>query len=137
MLNAWGVYLIVYFILAFSLLIKKFRASTGIEKLQIGYVSVGSFLSIFIGTITNHILPLYFHNPTYAWVGPFSTIIMVIFVSYSALKHNLFNIKVIAAELFTFAICIALLTKVFSSQGPDLVLNIGIFLSAAIFAEIS
>jgi signal transduction histidine kinase len=136
MLNAWGVYLISYFVLAFFLLFKKYRQSTGIEKLQIGYVSVGSFLSIFIGMITNHVFPLYFHNPNYAWIGPFGTIIMVIFVSYSALKHHLFSIKIIATELFTFAVMMALLTKVFSSQGPELVLNIGIFLSVAVFGSL-
>jgi signal transduction histidine kinase len=132
LLNAWGVYIISYFILAFFLLIKKYKESVGIEKLQIGYVLVGSFLSASIGTITNHIFPLYFDNPSFAWIGPFSTIIMVVFVSYAALKHHLFDVKVIATELFVFALWMIQLIKVFSSQDSDLVLNIGVLLSVII-----
>ncbi|MEK7664843.1 MAG: hypothetical protein AAB361_01735, partial [Patescibacteria group bacterium] len=133
LLNAWGIYLISFFIIAFFLLAKKYKESNGIEKLQIGYVLVGSFLSIFIGTITNHVFPLYFNNPNYAWIGPFGAIIMVIFISYSAMKHHLFNIKVIATELFAFAIWMVMLVKVFSSSSSDLLLNVGIFFGVVIF----
>jgi signal transduction histidine kinase len=133
LLNAWGIYLISFFIIAFSLLVKKYKESEGIEKIQVAYVLIGSCLSAVIGTITNHIFPLYLNNPTYAWIGPFGTIIMVIFVSYSALKHHLFNVKIIATELITFAIWMFLLVKVFSSDGSERLFNLGIFIAVIIF----
>ena len=114
-LNIWGIYLISYFILAFVILINKFRTSAGLVRLQIKYVLLGAAISTLIGIITNHILPLFFGNPNYAWIGPSGTIIMVGFIAYAVTRYRLMDIRLVVARTITFGFIVLLLTIIYAA----------------------
>jgi signal transduction histidine kinase len=57
--------------------------------------------------------------------GNYLVILYVIFISYSALKHHLFNIKIIATEMLTFGVWIFLLVKfALSETSSDFIINV-------------
>ena len=101
-----------YFIWAYLNLFKKFKRfkNSPIERLQLLYVVAGTFISIIIGLLYDIVVPA-FGDFTFYWFGPVMTIMFVTATSYSILKHRLFNARVIATELLTFAIWIFILVR--------------------------
>ena len=86
-----------------------------------------------LATVSDLILP-YFGIFEYNWLGPIFTFFLVGAITYAILKHHLFNIKVIATELFAFAIWIILLIKIFFSVDvQDLLINISLLLAVIFF----
>ncbi len=84
----------------------------------------------FGGGLTNFFPQLFNIYP----FGNYFIILYVIFISYAALKHHLFNTKVIATELFTFTLWVLLSIKIFfSTSSQDLMLNVGTFFSVLLF----
>ena len=68
--------------------------------------------------------------------GNYFIILYVIFISYAALKHHLFDIKVIATELLTFSIWAFLAVKTLLSKDFNEFLLNGIILIAVMIAGI-
>ncbi len=105
------VYILSFFMYAFFRLYKKYKYSEDpTEKRQALYLLVGYSTSANIAFVTNLILPwLGFFE--FNWVGQVSTVTMVTFATYSIAKHQLFNIKAIAVELFVGVLWILLLLR--------------------------
>ena len=98
----YGVYIVSYFGAGYLWLIKKLFGSSGVFRQQIIYIIVGTLMSTSIGVTTNLILP-YVGNFTLNWLGQIGVIAMIVAISYAILKHHLFNIRVIATEIFFFS----------------------------------
>lgn len=85
--------LTVYFVaIAFSVLIRKFRTSTGIQKLQLQYFFLGYGISI-IGLLLNSVYSYFYTpNPTVDlyWVN--IAFVFIGFSSYTILRYRLLNI---------------------------------------------
>jgi signal transduction histidine kinase len=121
---------IIFTIAIILILFYKLRKSEEkIERYQIIYVLLGLLTSLAFGFITNILLPFFgfFEAQKY---GPLATIIFSVFITLSIFRHHLFDIKVIASEVFTTFIVLMLLINIFS---PSLLLNIIVFLSSLIF----
>ena len=130
----FAAYFIVYLGAPFYLLIKKYRFSNGIEKQQIKYFFAGALLTSLSAFITNLIIPIITNSWSISHFGPYFAIFLVGFTTYAILKHHLFDIKVIATEVFSLVISFILFLKIFSSNGnQDLLFNIGIFFSVLLF----
>ncbi len=82
------------------LLIRAYRESTDIKQLQIKYILLGMIIG-FVGGSTNYLLWYGIPIPP---IGNVLVAIYVVMVTIAILKHNLMNIKVIAAELLTITI---------------------------------
>jgi signal transduction histidine kinase len=135
----WPYFLYVtYFTLcmigAFGNFIQKYRESKGVEKLQIKYVFWGLILAAIWGTIFNLFFPLA-GNYKWIWLGPYFTLIMISFLTYSILKHHLLNIKVMATEIFSILISIfLLLDALLSKTKTEFFLKFGLFLVVTFFS---
>lgn len=90
------------------LLYRGYRSSNNEKKGQIFYVILGSILG-FGGGLTNFFL---WYDIPIAPYGNFLVDLFPFFLGYAILKHHLFNIKVVAAELLTFAIWTAVFVEV-------------------------
>ena len=67
-------------------------------------------------------------------IGNFFVVLYVVFISYAILKHHLFDVRVITAEIFALAICVVLLAKLLLSNGfYDYLINCGMLAVAAVF----
>ncbi len=142
----YNFYLAVVYVglVIFSLfvLLKEYRVSPPARKGQIFYVVLGAILG-FGGGATNFFLWYNVPVPPY---GNFLVAVFPFLLGYAALKHGLFNIKVITAELVTFSLWIFLLTRFLIGRSPEekiidgtllvLVVLAGIFLIRGVLEEV-
>lgn len=110
----YTVFISGYFLYTFFLLFKKRATFEKTERAQVNYVISGTLLSAIFGTGANLLLPS-FGIFTYNWLGQVTTVFMIGFIAYAVLKYNLFNIKIIATEIFAALLVIALLVKLFGA----------------------
>ncbi len=104
---------VFFFGVAFYVLGKQYLSEKdALLKKQVGFLVAGTFLSSTIGMITNLLLPWFgFFNLN--WLGNIMTIFLVGFILYAILKYQLFNSKIVAAEIFVIFILITLITDLF------------------------
>jgi len=142
----FGIYVISYFSWAYWILYKKYIRANETLKTQLGYIFMGTFGSTMITLITNLGL-LYFGYFSFNWVGQVGIIFMITLIFYSILKFKLFNIKVVATELFVFILWIFIFVRFFLSNTPNeqiinavlllLIIIIGTFLIKSVIKEVS
>jgi signal transduction histidine kinase len=100
-------YISGYFLFALGYLFKKRQRAEGIEKLQIGYILIGTFISITLGSLFNLFLPS-IGDFRFNWVGNVATLAMVSLITYAIVKERLFDIRVVLTQLFTGIIAVLL-----------------------------
>lgn len=141
----YNLYIFTFFgIGLLNLFIKHFKSS-GISRVQIKYVLIGTFLSISISTFTNLIL---FNQKIfdYNWVGPSSLLFLVGFVGSAIVKLRLMNIKVILTEALIFIVGMILLLEMMTSESLEQIIYktsiflafscVGILLLKSVYKEI-
>ncbi len=110
-------YLLLYFVIfhgyGLYLLIKKYRNSVGIKKLQILYIIIGISLTLIWGVSTNLILIL-LNFSSYAFLGSISALFFLGFTTYAIVKYRLLDIRVIIRRSAVFAVLVALITSIYS-----------------------
>ena len=108
------------------ILIRAFRSKKDREVHgRILYVLLGSILS-FGGGISNFFLWYNIYVPPY---GNFLVAAFPFLLGYSILKHGLFSLKTIAAEILVFFICVVLLIEVITSDTGTQLLLRSVFLA--------
>ena len=109
-----GIYFVVYLAAIFYTLIKKRKVHSGIQKTQLNYFFVGTFLFLSVAIITNLIAPLVFNNDSLTRYGPASSIFLSSIISYAIFKHRLFDIAVIIRKVTILGILLMIILGVFS-----------------------
>lgn len=101
---------------------------------KVRHFLVGIFIFYFANAIFNIALPIFFGVSRFYFIGDYSTLILLAYTAYSILRHELFEIKVVAAEVLTFSIWIALTSDIFTSENiKDKFFEIIILLLTIIF----
>ena len=99
---------------AFIVLIKKYRKTVGIERMQIQYLFLGTFLTTLAGLITNLIFPYFSGNSSTSRFGPYFTVFLVAFTTYAIVKHRLLDIVVIIRKVTILGILLMIILGIFS-----------------------
>jgi len=121
---------IILVIYSLSLLLKRYRISSEEKKAQIIYVIIGSIIA-FGGGLTNFFL--WYDIPILPY-GNFFVALYPFLFGYALLKHDLFSIRIIATELFTFTVWIILLLRFLLSETlQEFSINIGLFIAVIAF----
>jgi len=121
------IFLVIYSI---KLLIKHYKKVVGEEKKRIEYVLLGISVA-FGGGFFN--FPLWYDIPILPY-GNFVVALFPFFFGYATIKYHLFNVKVIATELFAIAIWAFLFVKILISGNiNDLLLNGILFIIVVFF----
>ena len=108
--NLFIVFFGVAIILSLFNLFKYYKVTNNeVKKVQAFFIFLALFILATLGSLA--FLPAY-NIPIYPVVY-FSGFITAGIIAYAILKHRLFDIKTITAELFTFALWIAILVKIF------------------------
>ncbi|KKQ81460.1 MAG: Sensor protein resE, partial [Parcubacteria group bacterium GW2011_GWF2_38_76] len=128
-IHSWGTSLVVgsladfyyiWIVLVLGLIIytqtKQLRSSSGPEKSKISMFLIGFFVFAAINIIVNVLFPVLFHTNQYYKFGDYSIIIFIGLTAYAIMKHQLFNIKVIATETTVIALSIGLLVEILLSN---------------------
>jgi len=123
-------YFIFYVVYSVFLLKKDLKKYSGIYQKQIQFIYYAALVG-FVGGSTNFLLDF---NLNIYPVGNFFVVLYVVFISYAILKHHLFEVRVIATELFATAICLILAVKFLLSNGfYDYLINGGMLAVAGVF----
>ncbi|MEI8062090.1 MAG: ATP-binding protein [bacterium] len=105
-------YILYFFCSSFYRLFLKYKKTVDKEiKAQLLYLFTGYTISGFIAFVTNLLLPS-INNFEYIWLGPASTIFLAIAITSAVTRHHLFNIKIIATEIFVFVLWVFTLIKI-------------------------
>jgi len=125
---------VLHFIILVSLIfilpLCKYKKLNKLYQQQVIYFTLGSSLSIIIGTITNIIMPYFFDIYNLQIIGPIGLFFFFGFTSYAIIKHQLLDIKIVIQRslvyslVFSFIIGIYLflifIAGLFFSQSADL-----------------
>lgn len=108
------------------------------DKSKFIYLFIGFFFTMIAILLTNIFLTKFIEDSPnyilYSRLGTFSVVFMIIFSGYSIIKHQLFNIKVLASEILSLAILIFSLFQVLGAKNLyELVSNLFIFVGLIIF----
>lgn len=126
-------YINIYFGWNYVILIKKYFKSSGIIKTQLAYIIIGTLVSTLIGLTTNLLLPT-FGIFALNWVGQVGIIVLLTTIFYSILKHHLFDIKIIATEILTFAVWVIILVQfILASALQEKIIGLGLLSFVSIF----
>jgi len=101
-------YLVVYIFLGLVILLRTYKRSAGIDRLQIKYCLFGMVLSSIFGVVANLVLPMAGIS-RFNWLGPPSSVIMVGFITYSIVKHRMMDINIALKKGTTYFLLLMLL----------------------------
>jgi len=104
----FSVYLTGYILLGLLILIRTYKNTIGVERLQVKYCLLGMFFTSSIGLLSNLFLPMAGVSK-FNWLGPSLTMIMVGFTTYSILKHRLMDINIVLKKGTTYILLLLLL----------------------------
>lgn len=108
------VYTIFYLLGAFLILWKLFIASKHADTIekrgQMLSIFYGALITLVITALTSFILPV-FSIFSFSGLDSVGFLLFLSFIAYAITKQHLFNIKVIATELITFTLWVAILIR--------------------------
>lgn len=99
----------------FIILIKKYRNSVGIEKIQIKLLLLGAIIMFVLIIIANLLLVVIFNITIFVGLLPLYTLIFVGFVSYAIVKHRFLDIRLIVARSVAYFFLISSLAIFYTS----------------------
>ncbi len=97
----FGIFVFTNVIGGLFFLLKSYKNSIGLERLQIKYCFLGMFIASIPAVTANFILP-YMGTSKLSNLGPPSTIIMVSFITYAILKYRLMDINIVLKKGTTY-----------------------------------
>lgn len=86
------------------------------EKLKVKYFIFGIAIYLVSNIIIGVIAPYVFNNSEYTTLGDYSAIFFLAFTAYAIMKHQLFDIKVIATESIVILLSVGLLIEAVMSS---------------------
>ncbi len=121
-------------LLAFYKLLRGYRVSQTKEKKdQFIFIFYGCLVTISISFLTSFLFPI-FSVYQFAGIDSIGFLVFLSCIAYAILKHQLFDIKVIATELVTLTVWIILFIKIFfSGSFEETIVNSVIFASLVFF----
>ncbi len=131
---------VAYFILTFTLgylflLTIYLHADKQLVRQQALFLFLGTSLSGAIALITNLLLP-WFGYFVLNWFGNFATVFFIGFIFYATAFRKLFNLRIVAAEMFLFVLWTVLIIRVALSRSTtEFIIEI-IILSASVLLGI-
>lgn len=123
------IYGLATIIIALYFFISKYRHSNEVEKRQITFTLSGLIITIISAFILGGVFSLLLGIREVAILGPFSIIFLITFIAWAILKHHLFDIRVLASEIFAYILILFSLFPLFGSY-----IDFPTFIGRAIFA---
>src|SRR3989344_5024335 len=120
--------------LSMKQVVENFRKSSGVLRNQWKYLLVGSFSTYTLLIFFNFIVGGLFRNTKFLEYTPIFSLPIIFATAYAVIRHNLFDIKVLATQAFVTIISVFYLMKVvMASTITDRAVDGIIFLSSTLF----
>lgn len=97
-------------------ILRKYILLSRIEKVKIKYFIFGIGIFLTANIVFGVIMPALFGNSEFTSLGDYSAIFFIGFTAYAIMRHQLFNIKVIATESIVILLSFGLLVETFISN---------------------
>lgn len=116
----WGygvfvAYLSFIFVSTEVFMFQKYKISNGLDKIRLSYLIEGTVIAGTFGIFLNLVLP-WMGNFDFFKLGPiFVTISFTGMSIYTLMRYKLFNVRVVAAEMFVILLILSLLARLASS----------------------
>ncbi len=117
-----------------------------LSKIKIQHFIVGVLFFCVANIIFNIILPIFFGESRFYFVGDYSILVLLVFTAYGILRYSLFNIKIVTTEILVFSIWLVLSIEIFATSDWQeksleiflliLVIFLGILLIRSVKSEI-
>ncbi|MES2436944.1 MAG: ATP-binding protein [Patescibacteria group bacterium] len=131
----FGLAIIVFISTGLYYLIKKTIKSTGNERTQFKFISIGVFITFSFLVIFNLLLPLYFQNSSFTSFAAIFFFPFISFTAYAILKHKLFNLKIAGTVSLTFALTIvSFIEIIFAETVTITIFRIVVFFLVMLFS---
>jgi PAS domain S-box-containing protein len=102
----FAAYFIGTWCIGLGILAKKWRSSHGVARAQFHYLVVGVIGGFAGGISTNLVLPIITGQPTYAWLGPYFSLVYVGLVAHAIIRHRLLDLRLFIHRGLTIAVAI-------------------------------
>lgn len=109
LLVVYVVLLLCLFLVLTTNLVKVARRGNKRQRQQAKLLMIAFSIPILIGSASSAILPIILKDWQTASYGPLLTLVMVALISYSIVRHKLFNIRLIIARSLAYLLSIAVL----------------------------
>ncbi len=102
----FAIYFLAAWIEGVIVILLKWRLARGLERLQIQHLMLGTTIAITGGTITNLFLPLFTGRSTYAYLGPYFSLIWLGVIAHAIIRHRLMDLRLVIHRGLTLTIAI-------------------------------
>lgn len=106
-------YLVATTLFFFSKMVSRWRGSSGMERLQVQYILLGTSLSFSIGIFTNLVMPLFFKTARFAGIGAAGSLFFVMCAGYSIAKFRLLDIPWVLQQGAAYGLTLTGLALIF------------------------
>ena len=107
----------------------KFLRLSKEERAHTRWVLIGMLISAPFILTTNFVLPFFYHKDTMQF-GPLGIAFLILFSSYAVLRHKIFNVRVVAAELLALVLLLFIVVSIpFADSKTEIFIDV--FLLAA------
>ncbi len=121
-------------IAAIYILMRKWRHSSGLEKGQYQYILLGILLMLGLIIFTIFVPTVFLKNDFFVSFAPLYTLIFLGMTAYSIVRHNLFNVKVLATQALVIVIWVVLFSKIVVTASPtETIIDSFILIATVIF----
>jgi len=129
--NGFYAFSVITALLVITILIIKYIKSSKDKKIRLKLMLYGISLLALFNIIFNVIIPTIWPNLNLYWIGDYSFVFFLGFIAYAVVKHQLFDIKVIATEAIVVFLSFILFIQIFISNGAtEAVTNVIIWIVA-------
>jgi PAS domain S-box-containing protein len=88
-------YVLLVWVIALTVVITKWRAARGVERVQLRYVAWAFLLSGGGGLTTNLIFPWLTGRSTYSWFGPYFGVVLIALIAHTIIRHRLMDLRLV------------------------------------------
>lgn len=111
---AYSIYLLACLIGAELIMLSKSRSFKGIYRLQARLFFAGFLVTGILGVLFNLFYP-WFGNYRLIWLGPLFTSAFVMAISYSIIKHKMFDIKAVLVRSIAYLFSLTFILGIYSA----------------------
>lgn len=107
------------FALSFAILIYRYKKAQGQARVQLRLFLIGVICSFSFMAASALFSIVLFKNSATVFMGPLTSVILMVFIAYAIVRYQLFNIKVIATESLVGILTIILITEGFLARSTS------------------
>ncbi len=103
------------FVLSFAILIYKYRVAKGVEKIRHHLLLWGVLASFSMMGLTTVTFVVILKTSSFVFLGPIFPVILIACIGYAIVRHQMFDIKVVATQALIIVLTVILFARIFAS----------------------